>query len=97
MFYSQEMRNLLAGHTAYATSSLMSIGSGGGNPLNQLIYFGYKMMLMGLRLNQKGDRVAMHSSVETQHLFLDEDVISFCASINPQIKLNGFKEKYLLR
>ena len=55
------------------------------------------MMLMGLLLNQKGDRVAMHSSVETRYLFRDEDVISFCASIDPQMKLNGFKEKYLRR
>ena len=46
------------------------------HPLNQSLYFGYKIHLPGLLLNHKGDRVAMANSVETRYPFLDEDVIS---------------------
>ena len=50
------------------------------HPLNQSLYFGYKVISPGLLLNSKGDRVAMHSSVETRYPFLDEDVIAFLAA-----------------
>jgi asparagine synthase (glutamine-hydrolysing) len=39
----------------------------------------------------------MHSSVETRYPFLDDDVISFCASIAPEYKLHGLTEKWILR
>src|SRR6516164_2029738 len=54
-------------------------------------------MLPGLLLLGKGDRVAMNSSVETRYPLLDEDVIAFCASIAPEYKLRGLKDKWLLR
>ena len=44
-------------------------------PLNQSLYVGYKVMLAGLLLLGKGDRIAMNSSVETRYPFLDEEVI----------------------
>jgi asparagine synthase (glutamine-hydrolysing) len=54
-------------------------------------------MLAGLLLASKGDRVAMHSSVETRYPFLDEDVFAFLATLHPRWKLRGFCEKYLLK
>jgi asparagine synthase (glutamine-hydrolysing) len=54
-------------------------------------------MLAGLLLLGKGDRVAMNSSVETRYPLLDDDVISFCASIAPEYKLRGLTDKWLLR
>ena len=48
-------------------------------------------------LNAKGDRVAMHSSVETRYPFLDEDVFDFLAPLHPRWKLRGLQDKYLLR
>ena len=59
-----------------------------GHPLNQSLYVGYKVMLAGLLLNGKGDRVAMNSSVEARYPLLDDDVIAFCASIAPEYKLH---------
>jgi asparagine synthase (glutamine-hydrolysing) len=47
------------------------------------------MMLAGLLMIAKGDRISMNSSVETRYPFLDEDVVSFCASIAPEYKLRG--------
>jgi asparagine synthase (glutamine-hydrolysing) len=67
------------------------------HPLNRSIYFGGRIMLPGLLLNAKGDRVAMHSSVETRYPFLDEEVFAFLAGLGPQWKLRGFQDKYLLR
>jgi asparagine synthase (glutamine-hydrolysing) len=45
----------------------------------------------------KGDRISMHSSVETRYPFLDDDVINFCAGIAPEYKLHGLTEKWILR
>ncbi len=65
--------------------------------MNQSLYVGYKVMLPGLLLLGKGDRIAMNSSVEARYPLLDDDVISFCASIAPEYKLRGLKDKWLLR
>src|SRR5262249_18638818 len=67
------------------------------HPLNRSLYLGARVMLPGLLLASKGDRVAMNSSVETRYPFLDEDVFAFCAKLPPRLKLRGFNEKYLLR
>ena len=64
-------------------------GSRSWAPLNQSLYVGYKVMLAGLLMISKGDRIAMHSSVETRYPFLDEDVIEFCSGIAPEYKLRG--------
>jgi asparagine synthase (glutamine-hydrolysing) len=65
--------------------------------LNQSLYVGYKVMLAGLLMIAKGDRISMNSSVEARYPFLDDDVISFCSSIAPEYKLHGFTDKWLLR
>ena len=72
-------------------------GSRSWHPLNQSLYVGYKVMLAGLLIIAKGDRIAMNSSVETRYPFLDDDVIAFCAAIAPEYKLHGMTEKWILR
>ena len=91
------MWRLLEGHAAYDDLDLPSDRFARWHPLNQSLYVGYKVMLAGLLLLGKGDRVAMNSSVETRYPLLDEDVISFCASIAPEYKLHGLTDKWLLR
>jgi len=66
-------------------------------PLNQSLYVGYKVMLAGLLLHGKGDRVAMNSSVEGRYPLLDEDVVAFCSTIAPEYKLKGLTDKWILR
>ena len=52
----------------------------------------------GHLLASKGDRMAMHSSVETRYAFLDEDVIAFMAGLHPRWKLRGLlKDKFVER
>jgi len=68
------------------------------HPLNQSLYMTYKTNLAGLLLNHRGDRASMANSVEARYPFLDEDVIAFCAGIDPNWKLRGLLgDKYLLR
>src|SRR5262249_23088351 len=65
--------------------------------LNASLAVGQRTHLAGLLLSLGGDRVAMHSSVETRYPFLDEDLADFAAGLDPALKLHGLREKYLLR
>jgi asparagine synthase (glutamine-hydrolysing) len=67
------------------------------HPLNQSLYIAYKLMLHGMLLSSKGDRVARYSSVEARYPFLDEEVVAFCAGIAPEYKLRGLTDKWILR
>jgi asparagine synthase (glutamine-hydrolysing) len=68
------------------------------HPFNRQMYFGARVMLPGHLLASKGDRVAMHSSVETRYAFLDEDVIAFMAKVHPRWKLRGvLNDKFIER
>ncbi len=84
-------------HSAYDDLDLTNDRFSRWHPLNQSLYVGYKVMLAGLLLLAKGDRVAMNSSVEARYPLLDDDVIAFCASIAPEYKLRGLTDKWLLR
>ncbi len=68
------------------------------HPFNRQMYFGGRVMLPGHLLASKGDRIAMHSSVETRYAFLDEDVIAYMSKIHPRWKLRGvLNDKYIER
>ncbi len=95
--YSGGMWDRLGDHTPYADLDLTNDRMSRWDPLNQSLYAGYKMMLAGLLMVAKGDRIAMHSSVEARYPFLDDDVIRFCSQIAPEYKLKGRVEKWILR
>ena len=67
------------------------------HPLNRGIWVAGRVTLSGHLLQAKGDRVSMHSSVEVRYPFLDEEVFDFTARLDPKWKLNGFRDKHLLR
>lgn len=97
-FYSREMFERLDGQRAYDDLDFDTQRIKRWHPLNQSLYFGYKVMLAGLLLNHKGDRVAMANSVETRYPFLDENVIRLTSRLAPRWKLRGMRmDKYLLR
>ena len=91
------MWDRLGDHDPYADLDITNDRISRWHPLNQSLYVGYKVMLAGLLMISKGDRIAMHSSVETRYPFLDDDVIEFCAEIAPEYKLRGRTEKWILR
>ena len=96
-FFSPQMLELMADHLPYADLGIPLDRLRRWHPLNRALYFGARIMLPGLLLSSKGDRVAMHSSVETRYPFLDEDVYAFLARLHPRWKLRRFRDKYLLR
>jgi asparagine synthase (glutamine-hydrolysing) len=96
-FYGPRMREALAEYLPYADLRLKLERLRRWHPLNQSLYLGIRIHLPGLLLSIGGDRVAMHSAVETRYLFLDEEVFAFLARLHPRWKLRGFRDKYLLR
>jgi asparagine synthase (glutamine-hydrolysing) len=97
-YYSDDLKERLGSFVAYQDLALDLERMRRWHPLNRSLYLGYKVLLPGLLLSQKGDRVAMANSVETRYPFLDESVIAFAARMHPRFKLRGgLKDKYLLR
>jgi asparagine synthase (glutamine-hydrolysing) len=96
-FFSPGMWEMLGDHLPYADLQLNLERARRWHPLNRSLYLGARVHLAGLLLNGKGDRVAMHSSVETRYPFLDEEVFTYLAQLHPHWKLRGFQDKYILR
>ncbi|HWN69886.1 MAG TPA: asparagine synthase C-terminal domain-containing protein, partial [Haliangium sp.] len=67
------------------------------HPLHRSLYADYECVLAGHLLADKGDRVAMASSVEPRFPFLDEEVVELAASLHPSLKLRGGQDKWILR
>jgi asparagine synthase (glutamine-hydrolysing) len=96
-FFSRQMWDQLGDHLPYADLQLNLERARRWHPLNRSLYLGARVMLPGLLLASKGDRVAMNSSVETRYPFLDEDVFAFLARLHPRWKLRGLRDKLILR
>jgi asparagine synthase (glutamine-hydrolysing) len=95
--FSRDMRDQLAGHEPFADLGLDPGRVARWHPLHRGLAVGARTLLAGMLLSSKGDRVAMHSSVETRYPFLDEEVFAFLARLHPRWKLRGLTSKYLLR
>lgn len=95
--FSRSMRRQLDEYDPYVDLQLDPERLMRWHPLNRGLAVGMRTLLSGMLLSSKGDRVAMHSSVETRYPFLDEDVVTFLARLHPRWKLRGRKNKYLLR
>jgi asparagine synthase (glutamine-hydrolysing) len=96
-FYSPELKEKLLDRSPYEEIGLTQ-KMHRWHPFHRQMYLGARVMLAGHLLASKGDRVAMHSSVETRYPFLDEHVVAFMASLHPRWKLRGLlKDKYVER
>ncbi|HEV1995822.1 MAG TPA: asparagine synthase (glutamine-hydrolyzing), partial [Candidatus Acidoferrum sp.] len=96
-FYAAPMREVLEQTNPWADLQLNLERAKRWHPLNRGIWVAGRVTLAGHLLQAKGDRVAMHSSVEVRYPFLDEDVFDFLAKLHPCWKLRGFRDKHLLR
>ncbi len=95
--YGPKLKPLLNSYVAYEDLGLNPEKMKRWHPLNRSLYLGQRIHLPGLLLSIAGDRVAMHSSVETRYPFLDEDLTEFVQGLHPSWKLRRFQDKYLLR
>lgn len=69
----------------------------GRDLLHKRSYLDYKLRLVGHLIADHGDRMAYANSVEGRYPFLDRELVDFIARIPPDLKLNGFEEKYILK
>jgi len=96
-FYSESMREMMADSHPWSELNFPVERAKRWDPLNRGIWIAARVLLAGHLLQGKGDRVAMHSSVEVRPPFLDEEVFDFTARLHPRWKLRGFRDKHLLR
>ena len=96
-FYSEQMREVMNDSHPWGELGFPLEKAKRWAPLNRGIWIAARVLLAGHLLQAKGDRVAMHSSVEVRYPFLDEEVFAFTAKLHPRWKLRGFHDKYLLR
>jgi asparagine synthase (glutamine-hydrolysing) len=69
----------------------------GRHPLHKRSYLDFKLRLGHHLIADHGDRMTMANSVEARYPFLDIDLVELCTQIPPDLKLNGFSEKYILK
>ncbi len=66
-------------------------------PLSRAQYTESKIFLSNYLLSSQGDRMAMANSVEGRYPFLDHRVVELAARIPARYRLNGLKEKFILK
>ncbi len=97
-FYTEEMRRALSGYDPVADlRDRLPKEYAAWHPLSRAQYLEGAFLLPQYILSSQGDRPAMAHAVETRHPFLDHRVAAFAATIPPQIKLKGLREKHVLR
>jgi asparagine synthase (glutamine-hydrolysing) len=65
--------------------------------VHQRSYLDFKLRLSDHLISDHGDRMALAHSVEGRYPFLDIDLVEFSRLIPPELKLNQFTEKYILK
>jgi asparagine synthase (glutamine-hydrolysing) len=65
--------------------------------IHQRSYLDFKLRLSDHLISDHGDRMALANSVEARYPFLDLNLIEFSRHISPDLKLNNFNEKYILK
>jgi asparagine synthase (glutamine-hydrolysing) len=96
-FYAEPLREISLNHNPWTDLQIPLDRARRWHPLNRGVWVAARVTLAGHLLQAKGDRVAMNSSVEVRYPFLDEEVFSFLAALDPRWKLRGFRDKHLLR
>jgi asparagine synthase (glutamine-hydrolysing) len=87
-----EQENVYDALSAYTSPDLMR-----WHPLCRAQYLESTLFMSGYLLTTQGDRMMMGNSVEGRFPFLDYRVMEFAATIPPELKINGLKEKYILK
>jgi asparagine synthase (glutamine-hydrolysing) len=95
-FFGGDLRKQMIGHSAFEDLDLPQ-ELHRWHPFNRQMYIGARVMLPGHLMASKGDRVAMHSSVEARYPFLDEDVLAFLSTLHPRWKLRRLTDKFIER
>jgi asparagine synthase (glutamine-hydrolysing) len=94
--YSEGMREATRGLDAYAAHRGYFARVQNAAPLNRLLYVDLKTFLPCLNLITT-DKTSMAANLEVRVPFLNRHMIELTASMPPDLKLRGFKRKYILK
>jgi asparagine synthase (glutamine-hydrolysing) len=95
--YSHELRDRFAEFDSLSQPLVRKDRIQGRHRVHQRSYLDFKLRMSDHLLMDHGDSMALANSVEARYPFLDIDFIEYTKRIPPQLKLNGYKEKYILR
>ncbi len=94
--YTGEMRELTRDQDAYADHKRYFARVKNAEPLNRLLYVDLKTFLPCLNLITT-DKTSMAANLEVRVPFLNRELIEMSARMPPNLKLRGFKRKYILK
>lgn len=94
--YSDSMSEATKGLDAYARHRRYFARVQDAAPLNRLLYVDLKTFLPCLNLITT-DKTSMAANLEVRVPFLNRQMIEFAARMPPDLKLRGFKRKYILK
>jgi len=94
--YSDNMRESTQELDAYAVHRRYFARVRKAAPLNRLLYVDLKTFLPCLNLITT-DKTSMAANLEVRVPFLNRHMIEFAARMPPELKLRGFKRKYILK
>jgi asparagine synthase (glutamine-hydrolysing) len=94
--YSDELRLETRGLDAYAQHRRYFERVQNADPLNRLLYVDLKTFLPCLNLTTT-DKTSMAANLEVRVPFLNHEMVELAARMPPDLKLRGFKRKYILK
>jgi asparagine synthase (glutamine-hydrolysing) len=94
--YTDQMREASQGLDAYAVHRRYFARVEHADPLNRLLYVDMKTFLPCLNLVTT-DKTSMAANLEVRVPFLNREMIEFAARMPVDLKLRGFKRKYILK
>lgn len=94
--FSDELREATQGMDAYSEHRRYFARQQTADPLNRLLYVDLKTFLPCLNLAYT-DKTSMAANLEVRVPFLNRELIELAARMPPDLKLRGFKRKYILK
>ena len=97
-YFSGELKNSLTGYDPVnELGDKLKEHFKGYDFLAKAQWLEMNIFMSGYLLSSQGDRMGMANSIEGRYPFLDHRLIEFCTKLNPEYKLKGLDEKYLLK
>jgi len=95
--YSCELRGSLSDFECINFELVNKERLQGRHFVHQRSYLDFKLRLSDHLISDHGDRMALANSVEARYPFLDIELANFAKGISPDLKLNNYIEKYILK
>jgi asparagine synthase (glutamine-hydrolysing) len=95
--FNAELRSQVTTDTTAAFLASLPKEFSNWTALSRDQYIEVRTLLSGYLLSSQGDRMLMGNSIEGRFPFLDVNVVSLANSLPDRFKLNGLKEKFVLK